>query len=464
MHPKSGNASASSPAEIMKSAQPDKKKHGNQKRVPKRSILDPPETPDTEQIDSRVESFSKLLEVPQSTTVHTSATKPFLSSVVKPMKREPRQRKERFPIVITSDSGASSDDYGSCNDKTTSMLQHSRPPLITTSPHPQRRMSHILPVELEEEAETFNTALRQPRTNTKPNRNLPKRGRAKAAPRTQNVESYKKRELSPTTTIEDIREGKKTKLEPPQKPDHDVIMEHPQPVKVRENPKVLRTAVVSDPFLAKKDDSSTCLTEFTAKLLNTASRPESVEPVRFQAESTAIQTGLFLRRIDSTQEQVEPSGIAREMIEALESAAPPKTGSRTRSLHKRSGTESAKDTWLNQADPYKATSQIMSYVCTTILRFLKSKEAAIEDVAKEYLQRGEVVIKRIKTLHDSERVDVCRKFELCRLGSLHIFEEAQRDIRVISSKLERIDVSNSVKNMLMDDTVSRLRELQAKIV
>lgn len=99
----------------------------------------------------------------------------------------------------------------------------------------------------------------------------------------------------------------------------------------------------------------------------------------------------------------------------------------------------------------------------TLLRFLKSKEAAIEDVATEYRQRGGAVITNIKELHGNERRKFALELEEKRQHSLDMFEEASRGVHKIAASLERVSLVPAINNILADNTVSRLKALQTEV-
>ncbi|CAK7272888.1 hypothetical protein SEPCBS119000_005361 [Sporothrix epigloea] len=148
--------------------------------------------------------------------------------------------------------------------------------------------------------------------------------------------------------------------------------------------------------------------------------------------------------------------IARQMMHLLESGANSSAaGKEAKSPH---------DLWLDSTDPYKETGQIMTYVCRTILRFLKSKETAIEDVADEYRQRGGAVLSRLGALHHSERCTLVHNYEQRRQRSQAAFETARRGVQLLEGKLQRVDLVPAIQIVLADDVASRMRALQKQMV
>ncbi|CAK7231361.1 hypothetical protein SCUCBS95973_007884 [Sporothrix curviconia] len=173
-----------------------------------------------------------------------------------------------------------------------------------------------------------------------------------------------------------------------------------------------------------------------------------LEPGR--VPSTSLATHGYAR---NKARASDGDGIARQMMQLLTEGARANTADQ-QALSPRSK-------WLDETDPYKETSQIMSYVCRTVLRFLKSKEAAIEDVADEYRQRGSAVLSRVEALHSAERCALANRFEQRRQQSLAVFESARRDVQLLAAKLEQVNLVPVIQNVLADDAGARMRALQA---
>lgn len=252
--------------------------------------------------------------------------------------------------------------------------------------------------------------------------------------------------------------------------------------------------VPNDPFVEEMevDEPQPTQTHFTTKLLQSAAPPvQPVQPLssqrsdsqrhRTQDKSHYVQapvppapralprdqldgTTSFVRSHNHNNSHanqakfkaIESDGIAREMMKLLSAG--------TSSPQNKPQPQSAKDIWLDETDPYKETGQIMGYVCKTVLRFLKSKEAAIDDVAEEYEQRGSAVLDRMSTLHGSERQSLAHTFEQSRQRSLAVFEAAQRDVHQLATRLERVNLVPVIQNVLADNAGSRLRLLQTEIM
>ncbi len=171
-------------------------------------------------------------------------------------------------------------------------------------------------------------------------------------------------------------------------------------------------------------------------------------------------------------------GITRQMMQLVADG----TNAAQLELQKHKGKESAKQIWLSESDPYKKTGQIMGFVCKvgglwiprdyrmcanraikSILRFLKSKEEAVNDVVNEYLERGNAVLARIRKLHESEKHDLLLHFEKDRVQSLKIFEAAHGDVHALTTKLESVNLVPVINDVLADDAVARLRALEVKM-
>lgn len=148
--------------------------------------------------------------------------------------------------------------------------------------------------------------------------------------------------------------------------------------------------------------------------------------------------------------------IARQMMQLLTNGVNDSTVCQ--------GTQSPHTMWLDSTDPYRETGQIMTYVCRTILRFLKSKENAIEDVADEYRQRGGAVLSRLSAVHRSERCALARGYEQRRQRSLNVFETARTNVQLLAGKLERVNLVPVIQDVLADDVGSRMRVLQTHMV
>ncbi|CAK7269006.1 hypothetical protein SEPCBS57363_003382 [Sporothrix epigloea] len=148
--------------------------------------------------------------------------------------------------------------------------------------------------------------------------------------------------------------------------------------------------------------------------------------------------------------------IARQMMQLLTNGVNDSTVCQ--------GTQSPHSMWLDSTDPYRETGQIMTYVCRTILRFLKSKENAIEDVADEYRQRGGAVLSRLNTLHRSERCALIHGYEQRRQRSLDVFETARTNVQLLAGKLEHVNLVPVIRDVLADDVGSRMRVLQTQMV
>ncbi|EPE04220.1 hypothetical protein F503_04735 [Ophiostoma piceae UAMH 11346] len=282
-----------------------------------------------------------------------------------------------------------------------------------------------------------------------------------------------KRQRSPTKKHGNNRQQKRQKLGKSVTTTHDqdetdADTDHNLLQSQGSSSKVVQSVVASDPFVGNLGEERLEQSQFTSKLLRSAAEPvpgmeqwESGRPTTRQPRySMAINTPLPAKRDASVSHTVsaESKQIAREMMQLLANgrrADPDQVQT--------CGPESAKDIWLNETDPYKETTQVMSYVCNTLLRFLKSKESAVEDVATEYQQRGGAVLVRIKELHGKEKNKFALEFENKRQQSLELFEEACRGVSKIAGSLERVSLVPAINDVLADDTVSRLRALQAEI-
>ncbi|KAL1895898.1 hypothetical protein Sste5346_004995 [Sporothrix stenoceras] len=289
--------------------------------------------------------------------------------------------------------------------------------------------------------------------------------------------SHHKRQRSPAAAPARHQESKKKRSSDKDRPDATRVESQAR--------KVLQPmAVPKDPFVEdmEVDELQPQKTNFTTRLLQSTAPPvqsahsqssqrsdsqRDRQQYRIQDKPQYVQPmpralprdhldGLSHVRAhnESKFKAIDSDGIAREMMKLLTAGA----------QDPQEKPKSAKDIWLDETDPYKETGQIMSYVCKTVLRFLKSKEAAIEDVAEEYQQRGSAVLDRLDTLHGSERHSLAQNFEQSRQRSLAVFEAAQRDVQLLATRLERVNLVPVIQNVLADNAGSRLRLLQTEIM
>ncbi|ERS95684.1 hypothetical protein HMPREF1624_07759 [Sporothrix schenckii ATCC 58251] len=270
----------------------------------------------------------------------------------------------------------------------------------------------------------------------------------------------------------------KRQRSPSAAPDHHAAPKKQRAEPVRTESRVRNVlqqmAVPKDPFVEEMDENEPSRTHFTTKLLQSAApavqpaQPAMQPAPRYDKQHHVAQNkSHYVAPMPQVPPRVQPDGpcqakskpvdsdgIAREMMKLLAAGANDSPGR----------AQTAKDVWLEEIDPYKETGQIMGYVCKTILRFLKSKEAAIEDVAEEYQQRGAAVLARMSALHGRERCALIHTFEQSRQRSLAIFEAAQRDVRILAARLERMNLAPVIQNVLADNAGSRLRLLHAEMV
>ena len=308
------------------------------------------------------------------------------------------------------------------------------------------------------------------------------------------TQRQEKRQRSPTKVHRDNQQQKRQKLgrgltAAHGRDDKDADADHDQLQSQGSSSKVVQSVAASDPFVGDLGEERVEQSQFTSKLLRSAAEPVSgveqwestrARPTNCQPQfSLAVNTPLPGRRNAPVSHIVsaESNQIARDMMQLLAN------GRRADPGHAQGcGPESAQDIWLNETDPYKETTQVMGYVCNvsltavrsldvlitvltnkTLLRFLKSKESAVEDVATEYQQRGSAVLARIKELHGKEKHKFALEFENRRQQSLEMFEEACRGVSQIAGSLERVSLVPAINDVLADDTVSRLRALQAEM-
>ncbi|KIH90939.1 hypothetical protein SPBR_00274 [Sporothrix brasiliensis 5110] len=512
----------------------------NQKRVAKRSFLDPPSTP----LQSDTKVATTQMPLPNPTTKDTNPVVPATKSVRKPKatKRpapakkaaKPRETKKktvaRPPPVKEKKVGHAEDKYhiqdgtvsaenkNTENENITKKLRprSERAPIMISSDSassyekdgyesdvafvPDTGMTSITtPVAQMDPPDSVAKLLSKPVTDRSvaASSGRPKHDEVSADANHKNASTRKSvkvkkemmndgeesvirgRQLSRSVqSLEMQNSHQKRQRSPSAAPDHRAAPKKQRAEPVRTESRVRNVlqqmAVPKDPFVEEMDENEPNRTRFTAKLLQSAAPPvQPAQPSTQTAPRYDKQHHVAQHKSHhvAPMPQVPPSsqpdgpcqakskpvdsdGIAREMMKLLAAGANDSPGR----------AQTARDIWLEEMDPYKETGQIMGYVCKTILRFLKSKEAAIEDVAEEYQQRGAAVLARMGALHGRERCALIHTFEQSRQRSLAVFEAAQRDVHILAARLERLNLAPVIQDVLADNAGSRLRLLQAEMV
>ncbi|CAK7199314.1 hypothetical protein SEUCBS139899_001990 [Sporothrix eucalyptigena] len=394
-----------------------------------------------------------------------------------------RPRGERMPIVISSDPASSYE--GDDNDDTDSDVANNTSMTSAMTPVAQINATESIQKPLKALAVANQKMPAPAETTVKPH------SRQKRAAEEQSKGMSRGRDIS-TFSVQPLEKKHKAanSSKRPRSPSPAPVTgpetkkHRAEPARTEKRKVRVQPTNTSDPFVEDNEDHAQQQTHFTAKLLQSAApavqplqkysvqsqplqhaqedlhqdlqlMPFHEVPRSHQATYTRVPSKLPSFHARNKHRAVGSDGIAHQMMQLLTAGAGANSPEQQ---------ASPKDVWLEEADPYKETGQIMTYVCRTVLRFLKSKEAAIEDVAEEYCQRGGAVLSSLDKLHTGERSALAQGFERRRQRSLAVFETARRDVQLIAGKLERVNLVPVIQDVLADNAGSRLRALQAQMV
>ncbi|KAJ0120740.1 hypothetical protein J7T55_015472 [Diaporthe amygdali] len=121
--------------------------------------------------------------------------------------------------------------------------------------------------------------------------------------------------------------------------------------------------------------------------------------------------------------------------------------------------------WKKATEPYAdSIAETMHRIVNTILRSLKTKEAAIVDVIEDYRTDGKRVVERMADKHRKERSQVIQQQEQNRLRCIQTYGEARRFAGALQDKLESVDVGKTINNVGKDATTNHLKQLQQAII
>ena len=95
-----------------------------------------------------------------------------------------------------------------------------------------------------------------------------------------------------------------------------------------------------------------------------------------------------------------------------------------------------------------------------MLRFLKTKEAAIEDVVSEYRRNGTQIIERLESQHARERSNVLEEQQERRHRFLASCLEADRATGKLTDHLREIKVNEKASGSGLDRANSPLMDLR----
>ncbi|OAA53948.1 hypothetical protein SPI_09155 [Niveomyces insectorum RCEF 264] len=460
------------------------KRPKHQKRIAKRSFLDPPET---FLIEARATSEKPVKKEPEeaasATTISAAALRPPENKVAqapgilstkldlkKPafqadIAKRLRPRGERIPIVISSDSESSDNEQAWSDD----VLDHRMPLTVPQSPPGLAKKivqtDHPSEQELSGKAKTegLNADIEKNQNKNRPAETGFIRDRPDSDIGVDTVQgldaSLKQHSPLGITSMQNKKNDKGLRHQPTKTAEYPKTKTNvAASTRQYEKPALVNATTISDPFVEDTCDKSSARTRFTARLLNDATGKNldssRVLPRWSQASSNSVSEKA------SGEVQRNSDDIARQMMQLFANAESCGGAITTKNQIQQ---ETAKNIWLEETDPYKDTGHIMGYVCKTVLRFLKSKEAAIDDVANEYLHRGSSVLARIEGLHQAERCSVAQKFEDYRKEALNVFDAAYHDVFSMATKLKHVKLAPAVNDVLADNTSCRLRVLQTEM-
>ncbi|KUI66225.1 hypothetical protein VM1G_02226 [Cytospora mali] len=117
--------------------------------------------------------------------------------------------------------------------------------------------------------------------------------------------------------------------------------------------------------------------------------------------------------------------------------------------------------WKKAAEPYgEGIGETMHRTVNVILRSLKTKEDAIDDVIEDYGMEGKRIVSRLSAEHEKERKRLAQQYEQCRLNYIQACLEARRRTKSTLNDLMSEDLSQIMTGVGRDPAVGRLKKLQ----
>lgn len=95
-----------------------------------------------------------------------------------------------------------------------------------------------------------------------------------------------------------------------------------------------------------------------------------------------------------------------------------------------------------------------------ILRGLKTKEDAVNDVVGDYESEGKRVVGKLSSEHEKEREKLVQQYEQYRTNYIKVCTEARRLTKATSKDLKSVDLGRIMTAVGRDPAVDRLKELQ----
>ncbi|KAK7719070.1 hypothetical protein SLS63_010220 [Diaporthe eres] len=129
-----------------------------------------------------------------------------------------------------------------------------------------------------------------------------------------------------------------------------------------------------------------------------------------------------------------------------------------------SGVDDRAQAWKKATEPYAdSLGETMHKIVNTILRGLKTNEAAIGDVVNDYRNDGQRVVEKIAHKHEKERALITQQQEQNRLEYVQTYGEARRVAGTLLGKLESVDVDKTIIYVGKSTPTNRLKQLRQTI-
>ncbi|ROV96563.1 hypothetical protein VMCG_07805 [Cytospora schulzeri] len=167
----------------------------------------------------------------------------------------------------------------------------------------------------------------------------------------------------------------------------------------------------------------------------------------------------------------QPDSVAKKVLAAI--SAPEVNASTLSSSHSDPGLDFVHDgeripdvddrerAWKKAAEPYgEGIAEIMHKSVNVILRSLKTKEDAINDVVEDYEREGKRIVGKLSAEHEKERRQLVKQFDYYRTSYIKVCTEACRRAKTTSNDLKSVDLGRIMAEMRRDPAVDRLKELQ----
>ncbi|KAG6362621.1 hypothetical protein INS49_007713 [Diaporthe citri] len=116
--------------------------------------------------------------------------------------------------------------------------------------------------------------------------------------------------------------------------------------------------------------------------------------------------------------------------------------------------------WKKATEPYdNSLGETMHKIVNTILRGLKTSEAAIDDVVDDYQKDGQRVVEKIAHKHRKERALITQQQEQKRLEYVQTYGQARHVAGTLLGKLESVDVDETVAHVRENAPTNHLKQL-----